>query len=469
MISLIHITATYSNAVLVAILPHISNVVQKLDLSIPTPITAGQVEYINVSLWKDNVGGTVFLTNQYSFEFQHGYVSAFHALKNNPFYGTGDRDALQMLRPYVGSDNITTNEAIELVRNSFYKLGYNTKDFNIEGSPTVLQGPINSKKLGHIPYCQIEWDSPHSRIRNWLSLDYNIRFEVDMQRKQIVGMNLSGKPFFQPNPRIDVKPELETNYQSAGMAGQMAQLINREPLIHMTSTYSNATLTAVLPYVTDFAKNLDLPTIQPLTSNQVFLFLLPRYYTNDGFNCTVILTNHLWFTFLTGFITDFGSPNDWFEEGETKTNWPAFDEKTCMTTNETIQFVRDIFRELGYPPEKFHLNDAPTSFELASDNQKNRYAYCRVDWESTDEEQNNIYQIQFDIDVRQKRVVGATLISKEFMRPLPQIDIKPELESDYQKRIQGKMFIRTNAPTQLNQSSQSPPYTNQFRQFVAAG
>ena len=40
---LIHMTAAYSNAVLVAILPHVSDFAKKLDLPIPQPITATQV------------------------------------------------------------------------------------------------------------------------------------------------------------------------------------------------------------------------------------------------------------------------------------------------------------------------------------------------------------------------------------------------------------------------------------------
>lgn len=63
--------------------------------------------------------------------------------------------------------------------------------------------------------------------------------------------------------------------------------------------------------------------------------------------------------------------------------------------------------------------------------------------------ETNIYQVQFDIDLTHRQVVGATLISQEFMRPLPRIASKPELESDYQKRIQGRMFVRTNAASHL--------------------
>jgi hypothetical protein len=447
-LSLIHITVAYSNAVLVAILPHVSDFAKKLNLPIQIPITASQIAHFNVGRIDGDAGGELRLTNDYSFGFAHGYVGAFRALTNNPFYGTGDEDIVQMLRPYVGKSNMTTNEAIELARNAFYKLGYKSEDFDINGFPTRIDGPMNSKKIGHIPYCQIEWDSPDSKIQHLLGSDFNIEFEIDMQRKQVVGMNLSGRKFWQPEIKTGVVPELESDYEMR--VNGWTAIMRGPPAIHLTPAYSNATLTATLSYVSEFAKKLRLPVAQPLTNNQVLLFIPPAY-TNDGFKSIVMLTNRYWFLFFAGFVTEFSSPDDWFEESQTKTNWTGFDQN-CMTTNEAIAFARNSFRQLGYKPEDFHVNELP-AFETAMDNQNRHYAYCRVDWENpeieeqgTEEKQPDIYQIQFDIDTLRKQVVGVTLIGKKFMQPLPKIDVQPQLETDYRKPASFKMFVRTNAP-----------------------
>jgi hypothetical protein len=449
MMQLIHMTAAYSNAVLVAILPHVSVCASQLGLPIPQPITAAQVRWFHPSPFQDEVGGGIDLTNHYFFSFSSGSVLSFRS-PTNWFNNTYDNwDDAEYFKRYVGKDNMTTNEAIELARHSFYKLGYKPEDFDIRGPPTRFDGPANLKNIGHVPYCRAEWDSPNSRIQRILGLDFNIQFDIDMQRRQVVGMNLSGRRFFRPNPKVGVTPELETDYRNAGVIGHLAQTINKEPAVHVTAAYSNATLTATLPYIADFASKLNLAVSQPLASNQVLLYLPPLYYTNDGFRCTIMLTNRCWFSFMMGFVSEFGSPNDWFEERETRTNWPGFDGKNCMTTNEAIEFARNAIRQLGYKPEDFHMDKPPSEFENALDSQNKRYAYCRVDWESPDNGQTDwpdIYQVQFNIDTLRKQIVGATLVGREFTRPLPKIDVAPELESDYLKRIQGKMFVRTNAP-----------------------
>ena len=45
----IQVTAQYSNAVLVAMLPYVNDVAQKLDLPIPHPITAEHLSYFDIA------------------------------------------------------------------------------------------------------------------------------------------------------------------------------------------------------------------------------------------------------------------------------------------------------------------------------------------------------------------------------------------------------------------------------------
>ena len=91
MIELIHMTATYSNAMLVAILPHISSFTKQLDLPVLQPVTATQVIRFNLSPYKDLVGAGVGLTNQYWFVFEHGCVGMFHSPDDWYFRACSDR------------------------------------------------------------------------------------------------------------------------------------------------------------------------------------------------------------------------------------------------------------------------------------------------------------------------------------------------------------------------------------------
>lgn len=224
-------------------------------------------------------------------------------------------------------------------------------------------------------------------------------------------------------------------------------------LIHMTATYSNAMLVAILPHISDCAKQLDLPIPQPITANQVVHFGASPY--KDFVAGGIWLTNHYWFCFERGCVTGFRSPDDWFTMADEY--WDHLDRyvgKDNMTTNEAIELARNAFRKLGYKPEDFHVDSPPTKFQGSHDNkQLGHIPYCRVEWDSSEaknqEEFNRSYHIQFDIDMQQKHVVGMSLSSRSFFKSDPKVDVVPELESVYQKRIQGKMFIRTNVPSHL--------------------
>ena len=53
----------------------------------------------------------------------------------------------------------------------------------------------------------------------------------------------------------------------------LQNLIPAEKLLHMTLAYSNAVLMVVMTNVSDFAKRLDLPISQPVTTAQVQKFV----------------------------------------------------------------------------------------------------------------------------------------------------------------------------------------------------
>src|ERR1022692_2479134 len=69
MVELIHMTAAYSNALLVAILPHISGFAAKLDLPVKQPITFSDVTSSSPSPYKGLIADAVLLTNNYWFLF----------------------------------------------------------------------------------------------------------------------------------------------------------------------------------------------------------------------------------------------------------------------------------------------------------------------------------------------------------------------------------------------------------------
>ena len=203
-------TATYSNAVLVAVLSHVSDCAKQLDLPIPQPVTLNQVARFNVAPLQGEIGGGLWLTNNYWFVFENGYVGGFRS--PDDWFTMAD-EYWDHLERYVGKDNMTTNETIELARHSFGKLGYQPEKFQVDGPPTKYQGSHENKKLGHIPYCRVQWEGPEPKNQAEIERSYHITFDIDMQRKQVVGMSVIGRSFSRSDPKIDVVPELESDYR----------------------------------------------------------------------------------------------------------------------------------------------------------------------------------------------------------------------------------------------------------------
>jgi len=150
----VHMTVAYSNAVLVAILPHFSDYSKKLGLPISQPITAAQVQEFRPSPIKDFIGGGLMLTNGYWFAFNNGYVIGFRS-PDNAF---ADQDPAANWPKYAyGKDNMTTNDAVALAREALTKLGYTPELLGCDAPPEWLHGPNDTKDGHHVPHCQIGW------------------------------------------------------------------------------------------------------------------------------------------------------------------------------------------------------------------------------------------------------------------------------------------------------------------------
>ena len=200
----------YSNAVLAAILPHISDYAKKLDLPIPQPITASQVAHFGVANLQGDLGGGVWLTNNYWFVFANGYVDSFRLNKHNPFI---DDDPAENWPKYAfGKINMTTNEAIDFARQSVVKLGYDVKALHIDIPPESFSGGVILNDGNPFPYCEMSWDH-EVEITNGVNNSINVEAQVNMNNKSLIGLSIIGRIAWQTNPPIAVVPELESDYQ----------------------------------------------------------------------------------------------------------------------------------------------------------------------------------------------------------------------------------------------------------------
>lgn len=216
---LVHMTATYSNAMLVAILPHISDFSKKLDLPIQQPITASQVIWFNPSPYKDFIGGGLVLSNRYWYSYNNGCVDGFRT-PDNVFY---DQDPAANWPNYAyGKDNMTTNDAIALARESLSKLGYTPELLHVDRPPQFIQGPSDLKDGNHIPHCKMRWESiPDPKTPEESKDNDIVTVEINMEKKTITGLHIVSRKIWRTPPKVDMEPELEKDYKQRSKLGSM--------------------------------------------------------------------------------------------------------------------------------------------------------------------------------------------------------------------------------------------------------
>lgn len=229
---MIHVTVAYSNAVLLAVLTHVSDFAKKVELPIPQPITISQVRSFKCHPYTNMVGGVLTLTNGDRFwENGYGYVSVFYGYSNCYFPPDNWRlpEEGYKFTNFWGKMTMTTNEVIEFARNTLRKLGYNPKDMHADGPPTRFDGPYQILDRT-IPYCEVEW-------RN----EDKICISINAEKKQIVRLSLISTNAWREPPKIDVTPELESNYRKR-TNGQMRTSTNALPRFPSNEHYEKGSI-----------------------------------------------------------------------------------------------------------------------------------------------------------------------------------------------------------------------------------
>jgi hypothetical protein len=142
----------------------------------------------------------------------------------------------------------------------------------------------------------------------------------------------------------------------------------------------------------------------------------------------------------------FFIPDDWEPEDYIKaTNYWG---QMNMTTNEVGEFARNALRKLGYDPARLNAERPPTAFEGPFEFKGHTVPHCCVEWETSKKDPTYGRQdVRIVVNAETKRILEFSLHCTNAWRTPPKIDVEPELESDFRKRTQGSMFVRSNAPS----------------------
>ncbi len=448
-LQLVHITAGYSNAVLAAILPYFSDFAKRLDLPLPLPITVNEVKRATVGPSRADVTSSVLLTNNAWLAFGMGYVDGYTG-PDDIFMDPSPPGAWE--RYGYGKETMTTNQAIELARESVRKLGYSPKSLHMEGPPTVWEPPWNDPRNGrHVPHCHMVWEGWQEFGAAGRVTDApRVQCEVNLREGRLSGLQISSAKLIRPAPGISVEPELETDYRLR-ISGVFPFPSNAPPG-YVTQAWSNAVLAVVLPFVNQFARGLDLP-IQPVAASMVATLDGPGPGAAKGFGGGLWLTNGYRFRFTRGRITEFHSPADFADnEREPPEQWPpSADGRANMSKSEAADLARKALSRLGYSPEQLRAGGRPDFSYGPYDLKDGRHApHCLVVWQGKPSTPSGAGEgrtyVSCSVDMRTKAVTGLKVVGAEPARPPPKIAVEQELEA----------YLRNHPPRRESQPPRFP-------------
>jgi hypothetical protein len=191
----IQVTAQYSNAVLVAVLPYFTDVAKKLDLPVPIPITQADIAEVNIWPGPGAPGAGILLKNKWAFNFQEGYVN----LINNTHGST--------LPPYpeptYGSIKMTAEDAVKTARMTLKKLGVAPDDVFSDFEPKVTPPIQNGTKV--VSAYRVEWFDQLGQD------SHTVDIKIDPHTGKMDRLWLHHFNLVRPPPKIGVEPSLAVN------------------------------------------------------------------------------------------------------------------------------------------------------------------------------------------------------------------------------------------------------------------
>jgi hypothetical protein len=327
----VKVTPEYSNAVLKAVLPLCSEASDKLNLSVPKPITQSDIAKFQVQPFRE-LTAFVLLNDDWIFEYSFGHLRRIQNLRG--YASLQDPD---LIPHYYGEVKMTKDEAVQMARDTLTKLGISLEDVFAEQEPRVTSPVLIGTNV--VPHYQIEWLDP--RADNVSSVDIHINANT----KQIERIYTSSKFLGHPLP-IDISPIPAPDWPS------------------VNPDYAWKLIPMMFQAIDKYAQKLSLPIPRPLTTNDVAKVTITD---NEGWpHCEITLTNGWRFIYRHTMVNGYYASDNFFNSDNRKIHIKDFDGKWNLTTNQAIEIVRQALKKLDYPTNSIHIADAKTFIHGAS-------------------------------------------------------------------------------------------------------
>lgn len=342
MMGFVQVTAQYSNAVLLAILPHINEAARSLDLPCDVPITANHVREFRCDPRDGHFGGALFMKNGSTFWFDDGHVSGFES--TNCFSALQEPDQIPRL---FGRVLVSKGEAISIARAAIEKLGYNVPSIRT-AEPHVP--PLQKLGTNIVPHYDLSWQESLPGGAELIIA----RIEVNGETRRIEKFFLPAQAFARRPPTIEITPR-----QASAVKQKRTPMSGGIPLEKVSAAQEADILRTVLPRFSKLAMNLKLPTPRIITTNH--LQEVQCGLVGGTPNVQVILTNGFRFNYQQDSVLGFTGPDayfsfEWKERGKKRGEFMG----PVPSRLEPLEsFARNALKATGHFKDTRFLDDKP--------------------------------------------------------------------------------------------------------------
>jgi len=400
----VQITAQYSNAVLIAVLPHVSDFAQRVNLPIPTPVTTIQVVAFKCDPRKGQAGGVITLSNRSEFTFLDGRVCVYRS--PDSYFSLQDPN---LIPKFYGPVKVKEKKALQIVHEAIKKLGYPAGVFHENELPQVTSPErIGTNFISRYRFRWLDPNWPGVKNTGRMVIPAVLDVEVNASNGQIEMVCISSKDTRRPSPKVDVAPPLlQTNSKP-----REQQPTNQ--VVWPTKVFAETFLNTILPQISDFITKANLPIPIPITTNDVDTTRYTCVMEQGQPIAQLYLKNGDRFNYGHGSVVAFYE-HDAYLKFPNMGRLEDFAGRINMSTNEAIALCTRALKNLGFKGTLPKPDvDPPT--HLGSKEFTRSFFYWRRPRQDAE-------FASFEIDMERKRIMSVYLNDSVFWREPPKVDV----------------------------------------------
>lgn len=396
----IRVTAEYSNAVFLAMLPLVSDFARKAELPVPHPITAEQVVRCAVLPWRDKdggiAGGSMQIKGGWSFGFQFGYVGSFS--RQDGYFGQQDPD---IVPKYYGTVRMSTNEVVAMARAAIKRQGIPLEHLFADLEPQIP--PLETVGTNVVPRYMVKWFDPVG--------SETAHMEVNADAKRVESFSLSSRHLWKPPPKVSVVPP-----RGSGFGPYRPPTINPE--------YAQKLIPIVLRAVDAYGAVLGLSVPRPLTTNHVARFEL---YDNGGWPASELeLTNGWRFVYRNSMVNGHYAPDNLFNSDLRPKLMKDLAGQWKMTEAEAIELVKRTLARFNHPTNLVHVDFPPRVSKPALPGIP-RYSISW--WKENETGSDLVCKVEAEVDANKGELKSLYYDHSAYWNKPPPIDVPLSLRS----------------------------------------